>query len=1076
MSGQTARRESTRLGLERLAYRTRIKCRSRILTFLARGGYCWRPLASRQLAEQSSLSRIDYVGNCDIGNRDLGNRMSRPSRILAVGALLTCVGPTLLPAAEPALEFVAALGERGWHDTALDYLDRLDSREDLPATQRARLPLERARILALQARGIRNQATRRTASIEAADRLAAFGKTAAASPESIEAFREAANLYAEAAFSTLAAAERLPQAAASEREALAAEARAAFASAQAAAENVLSRAAEQLASLPKPAEAQANPETRGRRGELENKQQEARFLIAKLLYETAKTYPAESPRRKKQLEEAASAFQALFLEFENKLVGYYGRLYEGRAYQAAGNYEEALVCYRDLLEVNTTNPAFRQLMAEAMQSHLQTLRASGELEEAADDGRRWLSASESAERSRPEWQAVAYELAEVLRLLSEQSAGAGSAQSKLESEARLLLRDVAQSPGEFQQEARLKLARLGRSEEEAEEYRRFDEAFAAGKRALELSSSAQMAARLAAENNPSAVEELQQQAKTNSRLAVGRLEQALALADRETPLGELNEVRYYLSVLYWQAERLEEAAILGEFVARRYPANPHAERAAQVALAAVERLYLNAQQDPAAQSDFLRGELASIAEWMATRWPESSQAGAAVNLLINVALAEDRIDQAEALLERLPAGTRPAAEVSLGGALWRQSIRQAAEGTPEAEARASTLRRRAREMFEAGYAGLSGRTDPSAATAAGLLYFAQLLLAQGDAAQALEILEAEGLGPLDLVENSHPAAERADYQRSVYRTALRAVLSLESPDLERTRELMQSLEASAESQAELTGVYLGLAGQLQQQIQQLLAQAEEEKARNVATALDDLLARIADQTNEKDWSLLNQLAAANLELGELLAGEARQRAIERAKALYTDILKTARDDPSFAPGRGALLAVRKRLADSSRGLGKYDEALTQYAAILKQKSSMLQLQQAAAETLLLQGIDNKNVEALRRSIFGTLPQDDGKNLIWGWIRLAKVADYAKQKASDEKTVKQYQDLFFEARYNVAKARFSMAGIGPPARRSENLQIARRSVTSMKSLYPDLGGPRWAAAYNELLQQIEQASQ
>jgi hypothetical protein len=64
----------------------------------------------------------------------------------------------------------------------------------------------------------------------------------------------------------------------------------------------------------------------------------------------------------------------------------------------------------------------------------------------------------------------------------------------------------------------------------------------------------------------------------------------------------------------------------------------------------------------------------------------------------------------------------------------------------------------------------------------------------------------------------------------------------------------------------------------------------------------------------------------------------------------------------------------------------------------------------------------------------------------------------------------YEDVFFDARYNVVKTRLIGASFAPPANRLEQLESARQNVTSMQTLYPNLGGPKWKPKFEALLDQ------
>ena len=541
---------------------------------------------------------------------------------------------------------------------------------------------------------------------------------------------------------------------------------------------------------------------------------------------------------------------------------------------------------------------------------------------------------------------------------------------------------------------------------------------------------------------------------------------------------------YPTNRLDWEQERLDEAAVLSIYVTRKFPDAPAAERAAQVALAAYEKLYRRARQaEQRDEADFLGGQLADLAKTIASRWPKSPQASTAVELLINIALADDRLAEAEALLARLPEQSKAAAQLSLGGALWRKYRYMTAAGKSSPTEDAAKLAGRAAELMQSGFAGARTNAAPSSALATGVLALAQSALTNGNAETALEALEDARIGPLALLEQGHAAVDRPDLAESIYQTALRTYVSLSPPRREEARRVMSSLEKLTGAGPQLTRMYVNLGFQLQRQIEGMAGAGKYESAREAAAVCEDLLERVSQRADADSWLIRNWVAQTNLQLGELLSDDQRQRYVKRAKEAYEGILATAQRDSQFAPKPGALLAIRKRLADCERGLGNYEKALDQYAAILKQKPTMLPLQQAAAECLQLQGSASKDIAPLKQSIAGAMAQRDGKNLIWGWARLAKQVNHAKSKAeaklqkdpSAAASVQKYADLYFEARYNVAKSRFLMAKVGPPVQRRDNLQAAKRSVTSMQALYPNLGGPKWKAAFEKLLGEIEQAS-
>jgi hypothetical protein len=54
-----------------------------------------------------------------------------------------------------------------------------------------------------------------------------------------------------------------------------------------------------------------------------------------------------------------------------------------------------------------------------------------------------------------------------------------------------------------------------------------------------------------------------------------------------------------------------------------------------------------------------------------------------------------------------------------------------------------------------------------------------------------------------------------------------------------------------------------------------------------------------------------------------------------------------------------------------------------------------------------------------------------------------------------------------------KSRYLAAKVGPAANRREHLNAARKNIDQMKLLYPELGGPQWKSAFDDLRKLIDQ---
>jgi tetratricopeptide (TPR) repeat protein len=646
------------------------------------------------------------------------------------------------------------------------------------------------------------------------------------------------------------------------------------------------------------------------------------------------------------------------------------------------------------------------------------------------------------------------------------------------------MREAAQHPNEFRQQAQLALASLGPSSS-GEAPKNFDEAFAAGKTAVDLWNSANVAAKIAKENNSEEAETLQEQAKAKRAEAKRMLETAIALAAPETPLEQLNAARYYLAILYWEDRQLHEAAVLSEFLATRYPENEYAPTAAKVALAAYEALAIEAKSannnTDGADLSYEATKLAQLAELVATRWPQSAEASSAVNALIQTALRENRLADAEALINKLPVEARGAAQLSLGAGLWTQYLRSTVGSRDNPGEAAIALRNKAGQLLSEGFQPIRETGNPNKTSAVGALYLAQFLLANGDAEQAISVLEDKQAGPLTLVESGAAVAKEPGFTPETYKAALRAYLSAATPNRKEAERMMESLEkfVAADGDAKkLTKVYLGLGVQLQRQLKELNAAGQTDKAKHVAEAFGDVLARVSARSDANDWQVRGWIAQTNLQLGQELSAEEAKPYIDRATEAYQAMLKAADENPKYAPGEADKLGVRMRLAECLAATGDHEGAVKQFGMILAEKPNMLDLQKGAATALQQWGMKKKDLSAFNRSIQGDLPQKDGRNLIWGWLKLATMANSAHAQAARVSPVTEesrlranrFKELFFEARYNVAKSRFLAGKAATADQRRAQFEAAKTNIEQMAKLYPDLGGPNWKPLFDELLKQ------
>jgi tetratricopeptide (TPR) repeat protein len=1009
-----------------------------------------------------------------------------PSLAALVGLATICAASR---ASEPAAQFVAGLNQRGYYELTLDYLDQMANSPLADAEFRQRIPYHRGMTLIAEARQT-PELERRTALFgQASQELEQFVQAHPDQPAAAEALLELANVLVDQAKQLLAQAGQIPDEStyAEQRDKLQKDARRLLAQAQPRFQQAEKFYATALDQMPKT----LDPKTQGtliaQRQEYRGREAQVSVLAGQAEFEAAATFASGSDEFIKHNDAAAKKLATLYEKYSHWLVGFYARLYEGRCYQAVGDYQRALGCYEELISQSSVHPAFRKLIATAYGYQAQCLVAQGKLDEAIANLNGWLGGAKEDEARTAEWLFARFELGEALRSKAESSETKPSERRGLISSARDAYRAVAAVPNDYQAAARAAATTLGPGDRpERPNLRDFVAAYQAGKDAMASVNAAKMALPSAAKNNPSAIAELRQQAAEGTQSAREDFQIALSLVDDDTKIDQLNEVRYFLCWLDWDAGDYYQSAVLGDFLARRYSDHPAAASAAKLALASYEQLQQSNLQKGSKPQDaeFESRKMAEIAEFMTRRWPGTPAAETAYRILVSYAIRSGRIDEAKGLIDQVSAAARPTLEAQLGNALWGRYLelsRQPAGQQPPA-AEIDKLRDDALKYMQTGFdaARQTGRATEVSATAG--LYLAQSLLDEEKYADAIALLEAPKVGPLTLVRDHSAAAARPEFAIEAYKAALRADVSATPPHISQAIEVMKELEAAVAAGSNAQGeqlmrIYLSLAKALDEQLVKLRDAGQSEDVARLSGALGKFLDHVSQQDTEASWGTRYWIAQTYYTLGESLHGgssNSRQKAapyFQKARAGFEQLATDAEKDPSLLPSPIARLAVANQLGECERELGNYKQALDAFSNVLADQESQLVVQQSAAQTYQKWGEADGGVKKLERAIYGGYQlRSTGKNRIWGWLKLALVAERGAR------TDAKYADIFFDARLQAARCRYligTKTEAGPE--RQRDFDLAKQSIRSMLQLYPELGGDTWRTKYEALLKQIQEAA-
>ncbi len=787
---------------------------------------------------------------------------------------------------------------------------------------------------------------------------------------------------------------------------------------------------------------------------------EARMALAGVKYELALTYPKGSAEYKKTMTEAAERYHKVYELYSTRLVGLYARMWEGRCYKELGDHKRAFEAFEELLEQPDEPAAFRALANRVMVLLLETclLPEVKEYKKAMDRGSAWLKSARGAEETSIEGLAIRYYTAvasiDYAKTLKKDDPTESKLRDAARAEARKGLQFVARMPGDYQRRAREHLAELGVEQEQGVPTT-FVDARDRGKDELDKVQMAGL--------DPEDRERAAQDALRLFRLA-------LRLADAGVEPDDVNVVRYYLAFLYWMRDDYYRAAVMGEFLARRYPSGVAARQGAKIALAAYAKMFSDAK--PGAEREWEIGQMVDIARFITKQWPDAPDAADAWMMLVRSAVVSRELDQAREYLANIPdtAPQRGEAELLIGQTLWADYARQVRlpEGDRPGQEQLAAAVDAAKSVLEAGVTRMKehveqgGEINYTLCTA--VLSLSQILINHNDTENAIKWLDDPVVGIVPLVRDNAEVTDRGAFRVETYKAALRAYVGQQ--ELDKAEAIMQDLEAAIKEEGDagaeerLTLIYISLGRDLEQQLEMLRSENKRAEQRKVSEGFELFLSRILKRPGNT-FSSLNWIAETFYGLGSGLdpGGQKLPADAEgyykRAAAGYLTIRNKLREDPSFGP-KDAELSINIRLARCLRRLQRHEDALKLLLAVLEEKPMMIDAQVEAAYTYQAWGAERASYYRVAMLGSKQYPQ------FWGWGRLASRVARSPRHAG----------IFHEARYNLALCRMEHALTLSGSERKEALEQAKKDILIIQQLYPDMGGDEWAGKYNELFKRIQ----
>lgn len=987
-----------------------------------------------------------------------GRRRCRSS-IVAIALLVGWLSfdrPTAL-AGEPAEDFLKRLRAAGYHDIAIRYIDRLEEFPGVDANLLDAVALEKAQIHIDAAVSARNPAARDESFVAAEKELAEFLKLTS-HPRISEARLQLGKLQ------MVRAAQLLSGKVDEEKRKLARES---YLAAAKTFDAIVDNLREQLTQMQgQRIDAAKEPEKAAQRDTYRFEFLQGQLNAGESRRLAARTYEKPAQEGKALLEESLQRFDDLTEKYSNYVQGAVAMLYRGQVLQDLGDSEKALDSYLRMLEQPDADPlrdSKFQATSGLIQLHL--AESPPKFQQAIERGQAMLDSVRPDEKRSQSVQQLRLDLAKAYLAKAADKENQKPADLKrAASEGRRLLLDASKVAGVHVEESQALLATLGVSQDEevplptADDPKNFDEAFVSAKQLFEAAESLQQSLGVLEKQTDAAeqIEEVKKQLAETRAVAIIVLGRGLSMVTPETGVSSVNQARQILAYLLYQQQRYREAAVVGSFLAKQSPGNEGGLRGGLIGLTSLQLLFADTPEE---SNEGLVRQIQELGAYLASTWPDDPQATAAQGIMIRLALSKDQWDEAKALVSRMPAGSERASfQRLIGQLLWNKSVQLYQSGS---ESEAKQRLAEAEANLTAGLEGLSGKlVDPEALQAA--LVLAKVYLRQDQEQRAIETLDHPTYGPLLLVDKQ--GAPNETFKSDLYATELQAVVGrMTSPDgdpqalLERATATMEKLRNSVtgdDKQTRLVGVYLGLARDIQGQ----LDQAPPARKAKLTDAFRVFLSRVGQASSDPgtlQWvgQTLLEMGESSMNPGEGLATGQAADLIGSAADTFESLRKTSAELP---------LTVDYQLARSYRLLGRYKEAIDTLEKILRQKPMMLDAQIEAATAYEKWAGETKPElagRAYQLALDGARPNEKQENVIWGWGKISQLT------SRDRK----FRDIFFDARYHVAVCRFLM---GSALKSDAVMEQAVSDITKVAALYPDMGGAEQRQKFDSLLKEIQ----
>jgi hypothetical protein len=1012
------------------------------------------------------------------------NSMRPPRRVprwllgsLVLMSIMTCCFAVtdVASAEEPVIDFIDGLRQRGYYDTAIEYIDSVSLREDISAEVRDQLDLQRG--ITQQQRGSvsRNPDEREQALSLAETALRKFLQEKPQHSQAATANSILGELLFERARSLTWKVDETEDP--STKLELQQSARTLIDQAKVIYQTARDQFKAQYEAFPKFVE-KDEPQFMARQ-EAESRFLRAWFNLIRCTYERGQTFEKGTEERKNTLIEAAGLFEELHTSRRTNQIGLHARLLMGKCFQEQDDIGRALGIYNEMLGHKSESTAVEQLKGIAQHYRLICLNdpQKNDFQLVITEATNWIAANRSLSTT-PSGLGIQWEKA-----IAEEKLGLN--RSTPEDQRKTLLtaamndaRGVAKYPGPYREPA-LAMERRLKSElgEKDREPRDFSTAFERAKGMIGQIAEFNDAVASAKDTN----EKNQKQAELTNHLAeVGRLLQlALDLREPDSDDKAVAQTRYLLSYVFFMQKKHLDSVILASYcMTNDKKADPdNALNATEIAISAAVAAWNAA---PGKDREFETRLLQDVCLKIVELYPQSSRAGEARMRLGSVYMKLNKPAEGARWFLQVPESDPQhiSAKIYAGQAYWAAWTQRTAlaaanpEGEQPTAAKMAQWRADAKALLTQGIQmmrqKLGDGARPTDEVVAAEVSLAGILNLDNEFQSTIDRItggaENSVVAMIEVPEGSErpeDGIQSKSFASLTYRLLLRAFVGTQKID--EALAIMSKLERVGGS--DILQAYTQLGIELQEELKRLNQAGDATRLAAVRDSFEKFLQQVYQSRNKSDYNSLLWIGETyyGLGLGVLADPTAAESYFSRAGDAYNEIVTGNLTTDS---NRNAVLL---RLARCRRQQKKYEDGLKIVTDVLAQNANAIDAQFEAAQMLTDWAVNGdagsprpeKFTEALQ-GIKGA----DGKPMVWGWPTLARrLQQYSEKDPSSDLKAR-----FIEARYELSAGRRRFAKVH--AADAEKQQAsALAEITSFVQRYRDLDDVNFAK-FDRLYQDLQ----